>query len=74
VVNKAGVSGIDGLEYSSGEVKGGSSTLDDVLSKIEGGELEIVGYEVVEGADGKKKVILRVRPKQTSGGGEPGGQ
>lgn len=66
VAGKAGISEVDGMQYAGGEVKSGSGSFDDILNKIEKGELEIVGKEVIEGADGKKKVILKVRP--ASGG------
>ena len=72
IVRKAGIGEVEGLGYSSGEVKSGSDNIEDILTKIDSGELEIISTEVVEGADGKKKVILKVAPKKSSGGA--GGQ
>lgn len=67
IAAKAGMGGeLEGLEYSGGEVKDGSGSIDDILGKIESGELIITGKEIIEGANGEKKVILKVKP--ASGG------
>ena len=73
IVLKAGYSELEDLPYQGGEVKEGTGTLDEILTKIESGELEIVGKEIVEGADGKKKVILKVKPASGGGGSKGGG-
>jgi len=68
--SKAGfASELEGLEYSGGEVKEGAGSIDEILGKIESGELVIVGKEIVETADGSKRIIIKVKP---SSGGKSG--
>ncbi len=72
VVSKAGISEVEDMQYKGGNVIGGGATIDEVLAKIENGELEIVGKEVIEGADGEKKIILKLKP--ISSGSSQGGK
>ena len=73
VVNKIGISEVEGLKYTGGELKTGTGDIDEILSRIDNGDLEVVSYEVVESPDGKKKITLRVKPAASKGGG-PGTQ
>ena len=74
IMRKLGIGDVEGLQYKQGELKIGTGNFDDILSKIDSGEFDVVGFEIVDTEDGKK-IILRVKPAagEKEGGG-PGGQ
>lgn len=69
IIKIAGIEGMSDLDYSSGQVLEGGWNLDEILDKIESGELEIVSEEVFDLPDGGKRIVLRLRPSEISGGG-----
>jgi len=74
IAGKAGIGEVEGMDYAGGEVKNGAGSIDDILNKIEKGEMEIIGKEVIVGTDGSKRVVLKVKPVSggSSGGGKSG--
>jgi hypothetical protein len=69
-MEKIGIENVAGLDYSIGEVKGSSEDINQVLSKIESGDLIVAGKEIIESPDGTKKVILRLQPATTKNADE----
>ena len=60
------------LDYKGGIVTEGLGDLEELLDKIDRGELIIVEKEVIDTPDGGKKLILKLKPKSTGdkkGGG-----
>jgi hypothetical protein len=70
LMEKIGIENVAGLDYSIGEVKGSSEDINQVLSKIESGDLIVAGKEIIESPDGTKKVILRLQPATTKNADE----
>jgi hypothetical protein len=63
VVNKLGDPELDGLNISDIQITSGGGEPEQVIEKINSGEMEIISKEIIEQPDGSTKVIIRVKPK-----------
>lgn len=67
IVSKKGLSGIaeviEGKSLKSTSVVAGSANIDDILQKVDTGELEIFDYVQVENSDGTVTVKLIIKPR-----------
>ena len=67
VVNKKGFSAIadviSGKSLQSTSVVEGSANIDDILQKVDTGELEIFDYIQVENPDGSITIKLIIKPR-----------
>lgn len=67
IASKKGLSGIaqviEGKSLKSTSVVAGSANIDDILQKVDTGELEIFDYVQVENSDGSVTVKLIIKPR-----------
>ena len=67
LANKRGLSGIadviSGKSLKSTSVVAGSANIDDILQKIDTGELEILDRVIVKNSDGSVTIKLIIKPR-----------
>ena len=67
IASKKGLSGIadviSGKSLKSTSVVAGSANIDDILQKVDTGELEISDYVKVENSDGSVTIKLIIKPR-----------
>ena len=72
LVQNAGIEGLEGLNFKSGDSPSGME-LDQILEKIESGDLIIDNLEITTNPDGSKNVSLKLKQGKKTGSG-PSGQ
>ena len=70
LIQNAGIEGLEGLSFKSGDSPSGMS-LEQILDKIESGDLVIDNLEIVTNPDGSKNVSLKLKQGKSSA---PSGQ
>ena len=65
LIKNAGIEGLEGLNFKSGDSPSGMS-LDQILEKIESGDLIIDNLEIVTNPDGSKNVSIKLKLGKTT--------